>query len=277
MSITRTAWTDDDGTGTTGTILNNAVKTTLYDQIDARWSRVTITSTGTQNNLSISEADYVIFNNATDLTVTGIVAPASPSKPGKPVRYRCAGAGNVFFAHENGGSTAANRLYNLVKSGNTPHAGGGTGTGTLVYDDAGARWVPIHHEQGAWIVPTFSAGNFSANGSMTWTVASGDVLSLSYHLSGSSMTVSFQIATSTVGGTPNTSLLIGNGAWGSFTATRPMINAVAWALDNNVLRQAFVEVAVSGTTINFRRADLANWTASTDLTYLYGQIAFEVT
>ena len=35
MGITRTAWTDDDGTGTTGTIINNAVKTELYDQIDA--------------------------------------------------------------------------------------------------------------------------------------------------------------------------------------------------------------------------------------------------
>lgn len=34
MAITRTAWTDDDGSGTTGTIINNAEKTTLYDQID---------------------------------------------------------------------------------------------------------------------------------------------------------------------------------------------------------------------------------------------------
>jgi len=35
MLITRTAWTDDDGSGTTGTILNNAEKTALYVQIDA--------------------------------------------------------------------------------------------------------------------------------------------------------------------------------------------------------------------------------------------------
>jgi hypothetical protein len=33
--ITRTAWIDDDGTGTTGTILNNAEKQLLYNQIDA--------------------------------------------------------------------------------------------------------------------------------------------------------------------------------------------------------------------------------------------------
>lgn len=35
MAITRTAWVDDDGTGTTGTVINNAVKTELYNQIDA--------------------------------------------------------------------------------------------------------------------------------------------------------------------------------------------------------------------------------------------------
>ena len=34
VTITRTAWTDDDGSGTTGTVINNAAKTSLYDQID---------------------------------------------------------------------------------------------------------------------------------------------------------------------------------------------------------------------------------------------------
>lgn len=35
MAITRTSWVDDDGSGTTGTVINNAEKTILYDQIDA--------------------------------------------------------------------------------------------------------------------------------------------------------------------------------------------------------------------------------------------------
>jgi hypothetical protein len=35
MAITRTPWIDDDGTGTTGTVINNAEKQLLYDQIDA--------------------------------------------------------------------------------------------------------------------------------------------------------------------------------------------------------------------------------------------------
>ncbi len=35
MPITRTPMIDDDGTGTTGTVVNNAWKTELYNQIDA--------------------------------------------------------------------------------------------------------------------------------------------------------------------------------------------------------------------------------------------------
>ena len=35
MAITRTPMVDDDGSGTTGTVINNAWKTELYNQIDA--------------------------------------------------------------------------------------------------------------------------------------------------------------------------------------------------------------------------------------------------
>jgi hypothetical protein len=42
MSVTmvRTNWIDDDGTGTTGTVLNNAIKQELYDQIDQALTKV---------------------------------------------------------------------------------------------------------------------------------------------------------------------------------------------------------------------------------------------
>jgi len=40
VTITRTPWIDDDGSGTTGTVLNNAVKTYLYTQIDAALAKV---------------------------------------------------------------------------------------------------------------------------------------------------------------------------------------------------------------------------------------------
>ena len=45
MAITRTAQVDDDGSGTTGTIWNNAWKTELYNQIDANPAVQTYTPT----------------------------------------------------------------------------------------------------------------------------------------------------------------------------------------------------------------------------------------
>lgn len=36
--ITRTSWTDDDGSGTTGTIINNAQLQAVYDAIDQLFS-----------------------------------------------------------------------------------------------------------------------------------------------------------------------------------------------------------------------------------------------
>jgi hypothetical protein len=40
VTITRTAWIDDDGTGTTGTVINAAWKTELYGQIDGALAKV---------------------------------------------------------------------------------------------------------------------------------------------------------------------------------------------------------------------------------------------
>jgi hypothetical protein len=40
VTITRTPWIDDDGTGTTGTVINNAVKTALYNDIDGGFAKL---------------------------------------------------------------------------------------------------------------------------------------------------------------------------------------------------------------------------------------------
>jgi hypothetical protein len=40
VTIVRTNWIDDDGTGTTGTVINNAVKTALYNDIDGALAKV---------------------------------------------------------------------------------------------------------------------------------------------------------------------------------------------------------------------------------------------
>jgi hypothetical protein len=53
MAIVRTADVDDDGTGTTGTIRNNAWKTALYDAIDA-----TITASFAWTAVSFNAANF---------------------------------------------------------------------------------------------------------------------------------------------------------------------------------------------------------------------------
>lgn len=276
MGITRTAWTDDDGSGTTGTIINNSEKTTLYDQIDGRWSELTTTSTGTQNNFSITsggiEADVLRCNNASLLTLTGIVAPASPVKPGKKLIVYSVGAGRVDLAHENGSSTAANRFVNQATSAASSLAPG-KGWAVYVYDDAADRWRMIAHDQGAFITPTFTAGDFTGNASMTWTVESADRDIMGYRLVGKFLHVTFHVATTTVGGTPSTVLQIGNAQWGGFTAA--LSYHTGWALDNGTPQTNLV--TPNGTVIQNWVVSTGNWTASTNNTLVSGTILFEVT
>jgi hypothetical protein len=56
MAITRTAMIDDDGSGTTGTIINAAWKTELYNQIDA--ADAAIGGVGAVVNVPFSAANF---------------------------------------------------------------------------------------------------------------------------------------------------------------------------------------------------------------------------
>lgn len=125
----------------------------------------------------------------------------------------------------------------------------------------------------AWTTPSFSAGDFTASGSMTWTVAAGDVTTYAYIVNGKMMTVMFSIVTSTVGGTPSTALRIAIPA--SKTATKQTANP-CYIVDANTATTGFALVSASGTTIGISRTDGANFGASTNQTNLEGQITFEI-
>lgn len=126
---------------------------------------------------------------------------------------------------------------------------------------------------GAWVTPTFNAGDFTGNGSMTWTLASGDVDTLAYTIQGKKMTVSFVLNTTTVGGTLNTNLQILIPA--SKTAAKSMVNPV-YVFDNLVATTAYAQVNTAGTTISIIKFGAGNWNASTNQTYVLGQITFEI-
>lgn len=154
MAITRTAWTDDDGTGTTGTILNNAQKTSLYDQID------------------------------------GLI--------------------------------------------------------------------------GEWTDVAFSAGNFTGNGSMTWTLASGDASTNRYVKHNKTLTWSVFLITTSVGGTPSTDLQIAVPGGFTFANSGNACHA-ALVSDNGTIREGIVR-PTSGSILSIQLTSGANWAAATNTT-----------
>lgn len=123
-----------------------------------------------------------------------------------------------------------------------------------------------------WSDVVYSAGNFTASGSMTWTVTSGQQLTYSYILSGHVMTISFAISPSTLGGTPSNYLYIAIPA--GKTAIKKTANAIA--IYNNSTSQLGTVFAVAGQSkLYITKADGSNFTldSTTDIT---GQITINI-
>jgi hypothetical protein len=85
VTIVRTNWIDDDGTGTTGTVINNAVKTALYNDIDGALAKVaqlaganTFTGNQTINGFQVVTGPSVTFTLSTGFVVNapGIISVA---------------------------------------------------------------------------------------------------------------------------------------------------------------------------------------------------------
>lgn len=103
---------------------------------------------------------------------------------------------------------------------------------------------------------------------MTWTVGAGDVSAFTYMLMSKFMLLAFDLATTTIAGTPNTALQITiPGGASAATSIRNQVRA----LDNAVTTRAFA--FTNGTTVQIYRDDVAVWTASVDNTAIQGQIA----
>lgn len=279
-TITRTAIVDDDGTLTTGTVINNAWKTELYGQIDAviaaedtavRAGIVqTTTSTGTQNDFALtSQASLLRCNNASLLTLTGLTGGAD----GQRLTIVSIGAGQVDLSHQAAGSTAGNRLINFATSAVTSLAAG-SGVAVLVYDATTARWRLVAHEQGAFITPTFAAGNFTANGAMTWTVDAGDVTTYAYMLRGRTLFVEFDIQTTTVGGTLNSLLNVAIPA--GYTLAKQQFSAAVWANNNGTPTTGLIGGPAAATVLGINKSDLTNWAAATNNTRVASSICVEV-
>lgn len=167
----------------------------------ATTSETVVTTTGNIDDLNFSNASIIRMNNATLATIRGLAAGVA----GQRVTIVSIGAGQVDLAHQNVGSGAGNRLLNTVSSGNTPLAPG-VGTATYQYDATTARWRLITHRQGLAMTRTFSAGDFFAGGTQTWSVDAADVVVDSYQLDGNMVEWTLRVASTTVGGVANSEL-----------------------------------------------------------------------
>lgn len=220
-------------------------------------SFITNTATGTQNNWApgLSGDTTVEWSGASTLTVTGIAGGFL----GQFFTLKNTGSSNAFFQNANAGSTAANQLTNVVTSGDTPVAPGGSIQ--YVYD--GTNWKLIRHEQGAGITRAFAAGNYTANGAMTWTVVAGNVSDEKYWVRGKILHLEINIVSTTVGGTPNTQLIISTpGGYSAPVQIRSTYAAVD--LGGSPVSQNSV-VDATGTQLNcFWDVNADNWPATAD-------------
>ena len=126
----------------------------------------------------------------------------------------------------------------------------------------------------AWVTPTFAGGNFTGNGSMTWTVDSGDVTTNAYIQIGKTITYTFYLVNTSVGGTPNSALQI---AIPNSQAAAKTMGGVCRISDNGgAFTAGFIVVPSGGGVIQIQKIDGSNWNASTNTTIVMGQITFEV-
>lgn len=131
---------------------------------------------------------------------------------------------------------------------------------------AGAEYVAVTDV-------AFSAGNFTGSGSMTWSVAAGDVNCLVYTIMGKMMTVWFNLQTTSVAGTLARFLQIAIPA--SKTA-RNQVYGVYHYFEGTSWLRGFVSVDASGSVIRLERQDNSNWLNTSDGTYVLGQLSFPI-
>ena len=126
---------------------------------------LTTTATGSQTGLSTTSsagAPVLRCDNSSLLTIHGLAS----QQDGDQLIITSVGAGQVDIVNQSATeTTAANRIIAGVNG--TISLAAGSGRAIFVYDATTARWRVVLHEQGAYITPTFSASDYTANGSMT--------------------------------------------------------------------------------------------------------------
>lgn len=132
VTITRTNWIDDDGTGTTGTVINNAEKTLLYNQIDAALAQLLPLAGGTIGGTLNIGGLLGVFGGGQSNFQAGVSGGQTLA-----VRNTLAGGGNfagLYVGNDSGSTVAQILAYSSVYAGgasgfNAPDSGSFAGSG----------------------------------------------------------------------------------------------------------------------------------------------------
>jgi hypothetical protein len=126
VTITRTAWTDDDGSGTTGTVINNAVKTELYGQIDAVLATVFTSTTELKSTVVTSGLTAVgtittgVWNagaiTSSGSIKSGAAAAAQTTLDGSSLNARTNSVVSTLYLNDSGGAISFGDAPDMVLS-----------------------------------------------------------------------------------------------------------------------------------------------------------------
>jgi hypothetical protein len=141
---------------------------------------------------------------------------------------------------------------------------------------AGAGGVTIDDQPRITLTAVpFDAGDFTASGSMTWTVAAGDVAYFRYSIIGKLMTVFLRVNTSTVGGTPSTALSV-KIPGGKTAATGSRTVVPIHVIDDNTGKIGVVDISGTSMDCYMSGTQTGNWAAATDTTYVTLAVSFPI-
>lgn len=230
------------------------------------WTVVLSTTAVSQNNWApgLSGHTVIYWSGAANISITGLAGGVS----GQIVRFRNTGTFVATFAYNSASSSAGNKLFNTITSQGTPVAAGGH----VDYQYDGTQWRLVDHEQGAWITPAYSAGDYTAQVS-TWGVDSGDITTNAYRLVGNTVTWMWALETTDVGGAPTSLRFTIDPA---FVPTKRLILPVKIA-DAAVNVIGYIDVNPAQLYIVFSRIDGSAMTmTAADNTAVEGQVSFEV-
>ena len=136
-----------------------------------------------------------------------------------------------------------------------------------------SRTAPI----GEWTQVAFDAANFTGNNSMTWTVASGNVLTQRYMMVGKTMTLAFCLNATTPGGTADLALQMAiPGGYVAAYRSELLIRVVDGGVAQTAPGMALVQAGIGFVQFYADCSTAKNWTLGASKASVFGCISFEV-